>query len=129
MRAFRHNLWAKLKAVAIALGAPLGKLWRVIPSPIRLIVRNIAGSLFILIGLVLAIPGVPGPGIPTVVVGFLLLDFPQKRAMLRRLQHSWLIQKFLRNGMFAKLWRHVRRKAKNSEVSPKRSLPDQANRA
>ena len=128
--AFLRNVWTKFKTFVMVIGRPFGTLWRVLPSPMRSVIRNIIGALVILVGLVMAIPGVPGPGVATVIVGLLLLDFPQKRAMLRRLQHNWVVQKFLQNQLFAKLWRHVRRQAKNSEISPrKNSVSDQANRA
>ena len=130
MRAFGRNIWSKLKTFGLVIGRPFGKLWRALPGPMRVVIRNIVGTLVILAGLVMALPGVPGPGLATIIVGLLLLDFSQKRAMLRRLQHNWLVQKFLQNQLFAKLWRHMRRQAKNSEVSPRKdSVSDQADRA
>jgi hypothetical protein len=41
--------------------------------------KNIAGVLLILIGVVLSLPGVPGQGLLTILVGLLLLDVPGKR--------------------------------------------------
>jgi hypothetical protein len=80
-----------------------------------MVVRNITGALLMLAGLVMALPFAPGPGIPTIIAGFLLLDFPRKRAAVRWLQHSWLIQRLLAYGAFARFWRQFRRQTKNSE--------------
>jgi hypothetical protein len=50
--------------------------------------RNAAGVLLIAVGAVLSVPGIPGQGLLTVLVGVLLVDFPQRRklegALLRR---------------------------------------------
>ena len=121
MRVFLSNVWGKLKTFVMIIGRLFGKFWRALPGSMRLVIRNIIGTLVILAGLVMAIPGVPGPGVATIIAGLLCLDFPQKRAMLRRLQHNWIVQKFLRNQLFARLWRHVRRQAKNSEVSSQKN--------
>jgi len=55
---------------------------------LRLVGRNLAGATLVLLGVVLSVPGVPGPGLITLLVGLLLLDFPGKRrielAVLRR---------------------------------------------
>ena len=54
----------------------------------RRIARNAAGLVLVVVGAVLAIPGVPGQGVLTVLAGVLLLDFPGRhrleRALLRR---------------------------------------------
>jgi hypothetical protein len=47
--------------------------------------KNVAGVIVVAIGAVLAIPGVPGPGIPLIVAGLLLLDIPGKRKLELRL--------------------------------------------
>jgi hypothetical protein len=49
-----------------------------------LIVKNTLGALLVLLGVVMAIPGVPGQGILTILLGILLLDLPGKR----RLEHK-----------------------------------------
>lgn len=51
----------------------------------RLILKNILGALLILIGLVLSLPGIPGQGLLTVLIGFMFLDFSGKRRLQRRL--------------------------------------------
>jgi hypothetical protein len=52
------------------------------------VLRNLLGALLVAVGLVLAIPGVPGQGLLTIFAGLLLLDVPGKRglelAVLRR---------------------------------------------
>jgi hypothetical protein len=47
--------------------------------------KNLAGVVLVLLGLVMALPGVPGQGILTMIIGLTLLDFPGKRAFERRL--------------------------------------------
>jgi hypothetical protein len=47
--------------------------------------KNLAGVVLLLLGLVMALPGVPGQGILTMIIGLTLLDFPGKRALERRL--------------------------------------------
>jgi uncharacterized membrane protein YbaN (DUF454 family) len=78
---------------------------------LRSLVRNgIALILFILgvLGSILPIM----PGFVFLVLAVLVMDVPQKRVALRRLQHSWLIQKFLQNKSFAQTWRSLRRFAR-----------------
>jgi hypothetical protein len=58
------------------------------PRSIRLlrsIGKNVLGVLLIALGAVMSLPGVPGQGVLTMVIGLMLLDFPGKRAMERRL--------------------------------------------
>lgn len=50
------------------------------------ITRNGLGVLAIVIGCVLAIPGVPGPGLPIVLAGLMLADIPGKRRAIH-----WLL--------------------------------------
>jgi hypothetical protein len=50
------------------------------------IVKNLLGGVLVALGLVLSLPGIPGPGIITILVGVMLLDFPGKRRLER-----WLI--------------------------------------
>jgi hypothetical protein len=56
------------------------------PVPAALIraVRNVGGVVLIAVGLVLAIPGVPGPGLLVALSGFLLLNLPGKRRLERK---------------------------------------------
>ena len=49
------------------------------------IAKNVAGALLILLGIVLALPGVPGQGLITILLGLILLDIPGKRPIESRL--------------------------------------------
>jgi hypothetical protein len=53
--------------------------------PIARAAKNVGGALLILLGLVMALPGIPGQGILTMIVGLTMLDFPGKRGLERRL--------------------------------------------
>ena len=59
-----RDLWANRNPALRALGV-LGK--------------NILGILLVALGIVLSIPGVPGQGLLTILLGIMLLDFPGKR--------------------------------------------------
>jgi hypothetical protein len=47
--------------------------------------KNIIGAILVVAGAIMAIPGVPGQGILTMLVGLMLIDFPGKRRMELRL--------------------------------------------
>lgn len=49
------------------------------------ITKNLVGILAILLGMALALPGIPGPGLAILVVGIMLVDFPGRRRLVRRL--------------------------------------------
>lgn len=51
----------------------------------QVIGKNILGILLVAIGIVLSLPGVPGQGLLTILLGVMLLDFPGKRALERKL--------------------------------------------
>ena len=50
--------------------------------------RNVIGAILVLLGIVLSLPGVPGQGVLTILLGLMLLDLPGKRrleqALVRR---------------------------------------------
>lgn len=46
--------------------------------------RLLLGVVLVLAGVIMALPGVPGQGLLTVLAGLLLLDLPGQRAFLRR---------------------------------------------
>jgi hypothetical protein len=50
-----------------------------------LVAKNVVGLLVFVAGLVMALPGIPGQGLLTMIIGITLLDFPGKRALERRL--------------------------------------------
>ena len=47
--------------------------------------KNLLGLALVALGLLLSLPGVPGQGVLTILIGIILLDFPGKRAYERRL--------------------------------------------
>jgi hypothetical protein len=55
------------------------------------IVKNVAGVVLVLLGLLLSLPGIPGQGLLTVLIGVMLLNFPGKRRVERRLVSRPLI--------------------------------------
>lgn len=52
---------------------------------VRMIARNLLGSMLVLVGAVLAIPLIPGPGFVFIVAGIFLIDFPDKHRTIRKL--------------------------------------------
>ena len=52
---------------------------------VGLVAKNVCGVLLVLLGLVLSIPGVPGQGLLTILVGLILVDLPGKRGLERRI--------------------------------------------
>ncbi len=61
----------------------VGKPWLVRWS--GLILKNIVGFLLIALGIVLSLPGVPGQGILTILLGLVMLDIPGKRPLEARI--------------------------------------------
>lgn len=56
-----------------------------------LVAKNLLGLFVVAVGVVLAIPGVPGPGFLTILIGVSLVDFPGKRRLERRLIRRYRI--------------------------------------
>jgi hypothetical protein len=52
------------------------------------IVKNLLGIVLIAIGVVLSVPGIPGQGILTILLGVMLVDFPGRRRAER-----WLVSR------------------------------------
>ena len=50
--------------------------------------KNLAGVILIVLGVVMSMPGIPGPGLVTILFGVMLVDFPGKR----RLEHKLVSQ-------------------------------------
>ncbi|CAN5528713.1 hypothetical protein BH10ACI1_BH10ACI1_04450 [soil metagenome] len=44
-----------------------------------IILKNIVGIIVIFLGILMAIPGVPGPGVLTILIGLIMIDIPGKR--------------------------------------------------
>lgn len=47
--------------------------------------KNLAGLILVAIGIVLSLPGVPGQGLLTVLLGIMLLDFPGRTRLEQKL--------------------------------------------
>lgn len=47
--------------------------------------KNVAGILLIILGLLLSLPGVPGQGLLTILLGLILMDIPGKRPIEARI--------------------------------------------
>jgi hypothetical protein len=60
------------------------EFWADRPPSIRwagVIAKNLLGVVLVLLGVLMSIPGVPGQGILTILLGVMLLDFPGKRKL------------------------------------------------
>jgi hypothetical protein len=62
---------------------------------VRRSARNVVGVVVVVLGLLLSVPGVPGQGLLTVLVGLLLIDLPGRHRLVR-----WLVR---RRGVLAGL--------------------------
>jgi hypothetical protein len=59
------------------------------------ILKNGLGALILPLGVLMALPLVPGPGLVFILVGLSLLDFPGKRSLERRLLAVPTVHRFL----------------------------------
>lgn len=55
------------------------------------VLKNLAGVILLVAGMILAIPMVPGPGVLLIVMGLSLTDIPGKRALGRRIIGSPMV--------------------------------------
>ena len=62
-----------------------------------IIIKNLSGIVLILVGIVMAVPGVQGPGLLTILFGIMLLDFPGKRRLERKLVSRPSVLKAINN--------------------------------
>jgi hypothetical protein len=60
-------------------GKPFIVRWSVV------IIKNIVGILLIGLGIILSLPGVPGQGILTILLGLIMIDIPGKRPLEARI--------------------------------------------
>lgn len=49
--------------------------------------KNLLGWILVALGIVMSLPGVPGQGLLTVLLGIMLVDFPGKHRLERKLLH------------------------------------------
>jgi hypothetical protein len=47
--------------------------------------KNVLGFVLVVLGVLMAVPGVPGPGVLSMLLGIMLLDFPGKRSLETRI--------------------------------------------
>ncbi len=60
------------------------ELWKGSSPAIRwlgVILKNALGVLLVALGIVLSLPGIPGQGLLTILLGIMLLDFPGRRKL------------------------------------------------
>jgi uncharacterized membrane protein YbaN (DUF454 family) len=95
----------------------LNRLWRLVPISLRSIIRNVAALVLFILGVLGSVLPIM-PGFVFFLLALIVVDVPQKRAAMRRLQHHWLMQKLLQSQSFAQTWRSLRRYArKNSNAA------------
>ncbi|MCI2430392.1 YbaN family protein [Candidatus Acetothermia bacterium] len=120
-----HFLWTLFQGLLatfsfVASVLMLKRLWRLVPVPWRRRIRNGLAAILIVVGIIGSILPVM-PGFVFLLLAFLILDVPHKRVALRRLQHSWVMQRCLRSPSFAKSWRRLRRYLKDPHEFIKQS--------
>ncbi|MEP6903910.1 MAG: hypothetical protein ABJA66_19460 [Actinomycetota bacterium] len=49
------------------------------------ILKNILGVILVIIGIILSLPGIPGQGILTILIGLIMIDIPGKRPFEARI--------------------------------------------
>ena len=59
------------------------------------ILKNLAGVVLVLVGVVLSLPGIPGQGILTILVGLMLTDLPGVRRLERALARKRSVHRAL----------------------------------
>jgi len=77
---YDRQLWSG-RAPALRIAAAIGK--------------NVLGVLLIVLGIIMSLPGVPGQGLLTVLLGVMLVDFPGKD----RLEQKLLQRPAIRNSI------------------------------
>ena len=59
--------------------------------------KNLAGVILIALGVVLSLPGIPGPGLVTILFGVMLVDFPGRRWLEHKIVSRPAVQKTINN--------------------------------
>lgn len=80
-------------AIAVVVAWPADRFIRdqppgdghVVWRAIGLAAKNVGGVLLVLLGMVMALPGIPGQGVLTMIIGMTMIDFPGKKKLERRL--------------------------------------------
>lgn len=68
------------------------------------VAKNLLGLALMALGVALSIPGVPGQGIITILIGLVLVDFPGKRWLVRTLARRRFVQRSM-NGLRSRFGR------------------------
>ncbi len=55
---------------------------------VGIVAKNVVGLVLVGFGIVMSLPGVPGQGVLTILLGIMLLDFPGKRAL-----ETWIVSR------------------------------------
>lgn len=66
------------------------KFWAHHPPVLRIaavIGKNVLGWILVALGILMSLPGVPGQGLLTVLLGIMLVDFPGKHRLEQKLLH------------------------------------------
>jgi hypothetical protein len=69
--------------------------------------KNVLGAGLVVVGVVLSLPGIPGPGIVTILIGVMLLDFAAKRPL-----EIWLV----RRPLVSRTINHLRRRFRKAPL-------------
>ncbi|HEY1376048.1 MAG TPA: hypothetical protein VGF55_04610 [Gemmataceae bacterium] len=70
------------------VGPTAPAFWRDRHPALRLagrVLRNLIGAALVVLGVLLSLPGVPGQGVLTILIGLLCLDLPGKRRLEQKL--------------------------------------------
>jgi len=110
--------WIVLRLPADALRRPNPlDAWGKVHPVLRIVVivaRNCVGVPLVLIGIVLAIPLVPGQGLLTIILGLLIMEFPGK---------WWLEHKLVGHSVVMRLLNWIRRKGHREPLLPPEQSP------
>jgi hypothetical protein len=81
--------WIVLRLPADYFSRPAGRRHAPDVHPVVrhlfLVLKNAAGAILVITGLLMSLPAIPGQGILTVIIGLTLLDFPGKRRLELRI--------------------------------------------
>ena len=59
--------------------------------------KNLAGVILIVLGVAMSLPGIPGPGLVTILFGVMLVDFPGRRKLEHKIVSRPSVQKTINN--------------------------------
>ena len=59
------------------------------------VLRNVLGAVLVVVGIILSLPGVPGQGLLTILIGLICLDVPGKRRLEQRLVRRPAVHGFI----------------------------------